>query len=140
MANLCSTSYRVTGTKKAVMDLCHAIMDLSQNGEKRLELAKLADYYGIEWQKKHIHVRGTILDCGLDTNGDEYILSIETETAWSGCHDLFNAINEILWDELSISYCEIEPGCDLFYVHDEADFFPEECVIDSDGEPFDECW
>ena len=37
---------------------------------------------------------------------------------------------------LSINYREIEPCCDIFYVHDECDFFPEECCVSSSGEPF----
>lgn len=31
----------------------------------------------------------------------------------------------------------IECGCGIYYVHDEFDFFPEECCVSADGEPFD---
>ena len=41
-------------------------------------------------------------------------------------------------DELSISYRCCESGCDLFYTHDEGDFFPEECCVSSYGEPFED--
>jgi len=36
------------------------------------------------------------------------------------------------------SYREIECGCDIFYVHDEQGFFPEECCVSSSGEPFED--
>ena len=49
---------------------------------------------------------------------------------------LFDEINNALGGDLSISYREIEPGCDIFCVHDEGDFFPEECCVSSSGEPF----
>ena len=43
-----------------------------------------------------------------------------------------------LGGELSISYREIEPGCDIYFVHDECGWFPEECCVSSFGEPFEE--
>ncbi|MDA6854733.1 hypothetical protein OSL50_26665, partial [Escherichia coli] len=42
-------------------------------------------------------------------------------------------------DELSISWREVEPGCDIFYTHDENDFFPEECYVTAYGELFEDC-
>ena len=66
------------------------------------------------------------------------IISFETETAWDACNELFFEINRILNDELSISYRCCESGCDLFYTHDEGDFFPEECCVSSYGEPFED--
>ena len=39
---------------------------------------------------------------------------------------------------MSISYRCCESGCDLFYTHDEGDFFPEECCVSSYGEPFED--
>lgn len=31
-----------------------------------------------------------------------------------------------------------ECGCEVFYVHDEGSYFPEECCVSSYGEPFDD--
>ena len=77
---------------------------------------RLAEHYGIDYEKKGFSVRGYIYFAELDLNEENeyYVLTIETDTAWAGCHDLFYAINEILEDELSISYREIEPGGNLF--------------------------
>jgi hypothetical protein len=38
----------------------------------------------------------------------------------------FEEVNKELGNKLSISWREIEPGCGIFYVHDESDFFPKE--------------
>ena len=56
---------------------------------------------------------------------DDYaLLSFDTESAWSSCDLFFEEVNKALGDELSISWREVEPGCDIFYTHDENDFFP----------------
>lgn len=52
---------------------------------------------------------------------------------------IFEEVNKTLTGELSISWREIEPGCELFYVHDENDFFPEECYVTACGEKFEDC-
>ena len=54
---------------------------------------------------------------------------VDTESAWSSCDLFFEEVNKALGNELSISWREIEPGCDIFYTHDENDFFPEECYV-----------
>ena len=51
---------------------------------------------------------------------------------------LFNSINLKLNNELSISYREIEVGCCVFYTHDEGEWFPEQVIVSSSGEPFDD--
>ena len=43
----------------------------------------------------------------------------------------------MLGDTLSISYQEVEPGCEIFCVHDEGDYFPDVCIAYMGGEPFD---
>ena len=48
-------------------------------------------------------------------------------------------MTKALGDELSISWREVEPGCDIFYTHDENDFFPEECYVTAYGELFEDC-
>ena len=65
---------------------------------------------------------------------------VDTESAWSACEEFFDELNNVLGGELSISYREIECGCDIFYVHDEQGFFPEECCVSSSGEPFEDVW
>ena len=46
----------------------------------------------------------------------------------------------MLGDQLSISYRVCECGCEVYYVHDECDFFPEEVAVSSSGEPFEDAW
>ena len=85
-------------------------------------------------------MRGYIYWADFEENKDtDYcLLSFDTESAWSACDMLFDEINKALGGGLSISYREIEAGCDIFYVHDEGDFFPEECCVSSSGEPFED--
>ena len=137
MANLCNTTYKVTGTEKAVKDLWNALQSMDIN-TKDIWLGKLAEHYGIDYESRGIKVRGHIYFGEFEEDSDHFLLTFETETAWTACNDLFEAINETLNEELSISYREIECGCDIFSVHDEGCFFPEECCVSSAGEPFEE--
>lgn len=139
MANLATTTYKVTGTREAVNNLWTTFQDMEVDS-KDIRLFKLAEHYGIDYEKKQISVRGHIYwaEYEEDEENDYFLLSFETETAWDACNELFFEINRILGDELSISYRCCESGCDLFYTHDEGDFFPEECCVSSYGEPFED--
>ena len=107
---------------------------------KNIWLYQLAEHYGIDYETKQISVRGHIYwaEYEEDPANDYYLLSFETETAWDACNELFEEINHLLWDELSISYRVCECGCEVYYVHDEGDFFPEEVAVSSSGEPFED--
>ncbi len=137
MANLCNTTYKVTGAEKAVKDLWNTLQSMNVNG-KDIWLGSLAEHYGIDFESRGIKVRGDIYFADFEEDEDNTLLTIETETAWTACNEVFAAINEVLNDELSISYREIECGCEIYYVHDEGCFFPEECCISSAGEPFED--
>ena len=139
MANCCFTTYKITGTKKAIMNLDQTLESMNVNTEDVL-LADLADRYGIDYLNRRIAVRGHIFKAVNESNADKdyYMLSIETETAGAGCHRFFYALKKVLDNELCISYREIESGCDRFRVHDEDEFFKEECCVSSSGEPFEE--
>ena len=107
---------------------------------KNIWLYQLAEHYGIDYETKQISVRGHIYwaEYEEDPANDYYLLSFETETAWDACNELFEEINHLLWDELSISYRVCECGYEVYYVHDEGDFFPEEVAVSSSGEPFED--
>lgn len=139
MANQATTTYKVTGSRKAVSDLWATLLSMEVN-VKNIWLDKLAERYGIDYKAKVICVRGHIYWAELeeDKENDRLILSFDTETAWDACNALFFEINHLFDDELSISYRVCECGCDVYYVHDEGFFFPEECCIGSYGKPFDE--
>ena len=139
MANQATTTYKVTGTRKAVNDLWSTLQKMEVNS-KNIWLYQLAEHYGIDYETKQISVRGHIYwaEYEEDPANDYYLLSFETETAWDACNELFEEINHLLWDELSISYRVCECGCEVYYVHDEGDFFPEEIAVSSSGEPFED--
>ena len=135
MANQATTTYKVTGSRKAVNDLWNTLQKMEVNS-KDIWLYQLAEHYGIDYEARQISVRGHIYWAEYEEAPDYYLLSFETETAWDACNELFEAINHILQDELSISYRVCECGCEVYYTHDEGDFFPEECCVSSYGKPF----
>ena len=139
MANTCDTSYKVIGSPKAVKKLWNTLQEMEVNS-KNVYLYELAERYGIDYEKKCISVRGFIYWAEFEEKeSDDYcLLSFDTETAWSACDLFFDELNKALGGELSISYREIEPGCDIYFVHDECGWFPEECCVSSSGEPFEE--
>jgi hypothetical protein len=139
MANTCDTSYKVIGSPKAVKKLWNTLQEMEVNS-KNVYLYELAERYGIDYKKKGISVRGFIYWAEFEEKeSDDYcLLSFDTETAWSACDLFFDELNKVLGGELSISYREIEPGCDIYFVHDECGWFPEECCVSSSGEPFEE--
>lgn len=139
MANTCDTSYKVIGSPKAVKKLWNTLQEMEVNS-KNVYLYELAERYGIDYKKKGMSVRGFIYWAEFEEKeSDDYcLLSFDTETAWSACDLFFDELNKALGGELSISYREIEPGCDIYFVHDECGWFPEECCVSSSGEPFEE--
>ena len=139
MANQATTTYKVTGSRRAVNDLWSTLKKMEVNS-KDIRLYQLAEHYGIDYESRQISVRGHIYWAEYEEApaNDYYLLSFETETAWDACNELFEAINHILQDELSISYRVCECGCDVYYTHDEGNFFPEECCVSSYGKPFED--
>ena len=137
MANQATTTYKVTGTRKAVSDLWNTLQKMNVN-TKNIWLDALAKYYGIDYEAKHISVRGHIYWAEYEEDDDYVLLSFETESAWDACNNLFEEINHLLWDELEISYRVVECGCEVYYVHDEGNYFPEEACVSSYGEPFED--
>lgn len=139
MANICDTQYKVIGSPKAVKDLWNTLQSMEVNS-KDVYLYKLAEHYGIDYEKKGISVRGHIYWAELeeDESVDYCLLSFSTETAWAACEAFFDELNHALGGDLSISYREVEPGCSIYYVHDECGWFTEECCVSSSGEPFED--
>lgn len=137
MANLCDTQYKVTGSPKAVKDLWQTLQKLEVN-KNDVALCLLAEHYNIDCENSNISLRGHIYWAELEENESDghCLLSFDTETAWSACDGLFEEVNKTLGGELSISYREIECGFGIYYVHDEGDFFPEQCYVNADGDLF----
>lgn len=139
MANQATTTYKVTGSRKAVSDLWKTLLGMNVN-TKNVWLNELADFYGIDYEAKQISVRGHIYWAEYEEDDENALLSFETESAWDACTELFEEINHHLHDELSISYRVCECGCEVYYVHDEGSFFPEECCVSSNGKPFEDAY
>ena len=141
MANIATTTFKVLGSRKAVNDLWATLQQMEVNS-KKIWLGDLARHYGIDYEARHIMVRGSIYwaEYEEDSSHDCYLLSFETESAWNEPDELFQEIKHLLWDELEINYRVTECGCEVFHVHQESviDFFPEECCVSSYGTPFDE--
>ena len=139
MANQATTLFRISGSRKAVNDLWATLQSMEVNS-KNIWLGTLAEHYGIDYEGKQICVRGHIYwaDYEEDEENEHYLLSLETESAWDACPEVFQEINRILRGALSISYRVCECGCEVYYAHDEDNYFPEECCISSSGEPFDD--
>lgn len=141
MANIATTTFKVLGSRKAVNDLWATLQQMEVNS-KKIWLGDLARHYGIDYEARHIMVRGSIYwaEYEEDPSRDCYLLSFETESAWNEPDELFQEIKHLLWDELEINYRVTECGCEVFHVHQESgyDFFPEECCVSSYGTPFDE--
>lgn len=53
MANQATTTYKVTGTQKAVSNLWNTLQRMEVNS-RNIWLDDLAKHYGIDYQKKHI--------------------------------------------------------------------------------------
>ena len=135
MANRCYTTYKVTGSRENVTKLWEHIRAFDEN-KKKVWLCDLADAFCIDWEKKGISVAGWIEWAEYEEEAN--LLSFETDTKWNACEILFEQINKCFDDNLSISYREIECGCEIFYVHDEGCYFPEEACVSSGGGPFEE--
>ena len=137
MSNICDTQYKVRGTRKALTDLWNRLLTMNVN-TTNIYLYKLADHYGIDYEQRGISVRGHIYWAEFEDDEDGGVLSFDTESAWTACDLFFEELNKALGGELSISYREVECGCDIFFVHDEGDFFPEECCVSSSGGCFED--
>ena len=55
MANQATTTYKVTGTRKAVNDLWSTLQKMEVNS-KNIWLYQLAEYYGIDYEAKKVFV------------------------------------------------------------------------------------
>ena len=137
MANQATTTYKVTGTRKAVNNLWNTFQSMEVNN-KNIWLSDLAKHYGIDYEAKQICVRGHIYWAEYEEYEDVCLLSFETETAWEACNDIFFEIDRLLGGELSISYRCCECGCEIYYTHDERNYFPEDCCVSASGKPFEE--
>ena len=138
MPNWCYTSYKISGSRKAVKDLYERIMKLDrgegemlENGFENLWLGNLVNDLGGDWNK--IYCRGQIIS-DITYDEDLNLLMFETETAWGVMTETFDFVKsyyECQNEELCVSYRGEECGCCLYCIHNEGEFeFVEEYCID----------
>ena len=125
MSNICDTQYKARGSRKPLSDLWNTIQLMEVNS-KDVYLSKSAEHYGIDYEHCGLSVRGKIYWAEFEDAEDGGLLSFDNESAWSACELLSGESNMLLGNELSISYREIECGCEIFYVNDEGGFIREE--------------
>jgi hypothetical protein len=101
-------------------------------------LGDLCDEFGIN--HTNISVRGKIIDADYYVNDkdEEYCISLTTETAWVGCHEVFYKIRNLIDEDIIISYREMESGCEVYNVVDDTNYFTEECCVNCSGDVFGE--
>ena len=60
----------------------------------------MTEHYGIDYEAKHISVRGHIYwaEYEEDPANDYYLLSFETETAWDACNDIYTTLKDAIND------------------------------------------
>ena len=137
MANHCYTTYKITGSQKAVKNLWDTLVSMDIN-TKCVWLSDLDEHYGIDYENRQILVRGCIFSAEYEES--ENLLTLRTRTAWAGCHKFFWAVNEVLGNEMSISFQEKEPDSGIFRIHDEGEFFAKICCVFSFGDPFNDLY
>lgn len=138
MANRADSTVKICTANKSVAEQLWSNLQKLNINSKDVYLCDLAEAYNIDCEKRKISVRGFIYSAEYeqDDEVEDYIISLYIDSAWTLPLDFLYALNEATEDQLSISYRCIEPGCMIYEVHDERNFFPEECVVDCDGEPF----
>lgn len=134
MANTCDTAYKLYGSKESINSIWNVLTEMGIE-EDIVWLWDLAEHCGIDYEERGYSVRGNIWSATCPETEDEIsTMVIRTETAWVGCHEVVRAIIEKAGGEdISISYMEIEPGCEVFCIHDEQDFFPFEYYATASG-------
>ena len=101
MANQATTLYRISSdNKQSVIEFWNILQSMNVN-TKNIWLDELAKRYGIDYEARHISVRGHIY--WAEYNEEDNILSIETETAWDKS-ELIEEINKVQGYPFSVSY------------------------------------
>ena len=105
MANQATTTYKVTGTRKAVNALWAILQKLEVNS-RNVWLDDLAKEFGIDYEAKYISVRGHIFWAEYKEDNDTCLLSFETETAWDACNELvYRMLTIIIAVVVLLQYC-----------------------------------
>lgn len=142
MPNWATTDYVIVGDKEDVKKIADAAENAGKSGESSWAidrwLGSFAENLGIDWDGLHLTVRGYFVsDITYKEDGDTAELRFCTESAWTGCDNLFEAVRVLFNGRVSISYFCEEPGCCVYYKHDEGNYFPADVYVECAGEPFD---
>ncbi len=134
MANIADTTLKLVFDEPgAAREMNEVLQQLDEKGWN-IRLCDLAERYGIDYEKEHISVRGSVNYFELDDECS--VMTIDTESAWTAPVELFDAIAEKIGEGVTVNYRCIELGCEIVQVRDSCGFFPEECLVSYSGEPF----
>lgn len=133
MANICNTDYCIgSSTTDLLVKFNEKLKTLSKNEYEEIYLEDLLKAFGIDNKDEDIRTCGEICYYHLDLENNQLWITVTSK--WSGCHEVFNTINETIFNnDLIISYREIEPGCEIYNVYDSQGVFTEECYLDVYG-------
>lgn len=132
MANTCCTIYKITGID-GNNDAYNQLKEYLDKNWKELWLGDMAKFYGVDFEELGISARGWV--CYYEE--DKGVITLDVDSAWAPNEQLFEEINNKLDNQLSISWKAEEPGCEIFWIHDEGGYFPENYYVDCSG--FDNC-
>jgi hypothetical protein len=138
MPNWADVEYYIEGSSEDIKKIEEA-WDKAEtiNGDKWL--ISFAEEFGFTEEEVSTDNMRAFLSSDLDLSYDDEDGSIgfALQSAWSGNEDFFERLNKKKFDgRLSVSYRCMEPGNIVYYAHDEANAFPEECVVNYGGDTF----
>lgn len=120
MPNWCLSYYTIKGDKEEIEELNNLLNALENASEPKVKsdfgntwLGCLVDAIGKDW--KSVSCRG-LYQCH-EIDYEENIITLQTETAWTPCNEVFDALCE-KYPSLSYWYQSEEPGCGLFWTND----------------------
>ena len=141
MPNWSFCTFRINGKKKHLRNFASILRKLEKrktspipNGFGNLWWGNIVHLLGGDWENTP-GCRGDICDWSYDSNSG--ILNITSEFAWSERKELRDFIEEHYNNEISISYYQEEPGCEIYESND-LEGFGFKYLVDGEREPFPE--
>lgn len=134
MANVMNVRIKVTGNAEALETFWAKLKECGLHRKTCTTFKELGDRFGIDMSQ--IEDRGELESAWRRKRDGVPVISIDASFKWGYKNDLMEAVNHQTGDGLSISYRGAQSGEELFIVHDEGGFFPEECCVDAYEGPF----
>lgn len=128
MANTCTTYIRFYSSNREMIDRMLQKFDELYDADETLgnpcgSFRNYVDAFFTQEEADRIDCRGSVtyLQSSTDESGGHYGFYMDTESAWTGRLEIWNAIVKRYYPEVKISYAAEEPGCDYFVCWDETE-------------------